>query len=156
MHMRGTPETMQQDVHYEDMMAEIFLFLKERMDRALVSGIEPERIIIDPGIGFGKSPEGNLEIIRRLAELKTLGRPVLVGTSRKSFIGKLLGAGVEDRLPGTLATTVAGILAGAHMVRVHDVKEALQAARTADALKSGELSLDTWRQPLYGDYREHT
>jgi dihydropteroate synthase len=156
MHMRGTPETMQEDLHYEDMMAEIFLFLKERLDRALASGIEPERIIIDPGIGFGKSPEGNLEIIRRLAELKTLGRPVLVGTSRKSFIGKLLGAGVEDRLPGTLATTVAGILAGAHMVRVHDVKQALQAARTADALKKGEFSPDTWRQPLYGDYREHT
>jgi dihydropteroate synthase len=136
MHMRGTPETMQADVEYEDMMAEIYDFLSERIDYAVGCGIEPERIMVDPGIGFGKSPEGNLEIIKRLSELKTLGRPVLVGTSRKSFIGNVIGADVDRRLSGTLATVTAAILAGAHIVRVHDVKEAAQAARMADAIKT--------------------
>jgi dihydropteroate synthase len=139
MHMRGTPETMQANVEYEDMMGEIFNFLSDRVDYAVDCGIEPERIIVDPGIGFGKSPEGNLEIIKRLPELKALGRPILVGTSRKSFIGNIIGADVDRRLAGTLATVAASILAGAHIVRVHDVKEAVQAARMADALKNGQV-----------------
>jgi dihydropteroate synthase len=126
-------------VEYEDMMGEIFNFLSDRVDYAVDCGIEPERIIVDPGIGFGKSPEGNLEIIKRLPELKALGRPILVGTSRKSFIGNIIGADVDRRLAGTLATVAASILAGAHIVRVHDVKEAVQAARMADALKNGQV-----------------
>jgi dihydropteroate synthase len=140
MHIRGTPETMQANVEYEDIMGEIFNFLSERIDHAVGHGIEPERIMVDPGIGFGKSPEGNLEIIKRLTELKTLGRPVLVGTSRKSFIGSVLGAEADQRVAGTLATVAAAILGGAHMVRVHDVKEAVQAARMTDALKNGRVS----------------
>jgi dihydropteroate synthase len=145
MHMRGTPQTMQDDVVYDDLMAEVFGFLSERLSFAVGEGIEPERIVIDPGIGFGKSAGGSLEILRRLGELKGLGRPVLVGASRKSFIGSVLGGGGDGgdggdaaggRLTGTLSSVVAAILGGAHMVRVHDVKESTEAARMADAIRN--------------------
>jgi dihydropteroate synthase len=146
MHMRGTPGTMQDDVFYEDLTAEVFDYFLSRLEFAMARGIEPERTVIDPGLGFGKSPEGNLELVRNLAGLKTLGRPVLVGPSRKSFIGRLLGKdpGKEpgkdqgkdpnERLPGTLAVCTAAILGGAEMLRVHDVAEARQAALMAKAL----------------------
>lgn len=136
MHIRGTPATMQQDVRYYDLMSEIFKYLEERVAFAVKSGIKRERIAIDPGIGFGKSAEDNLKIIRRLSELKSIGRPIALGTSRKSFIGRTLGLEAKDRLEGTIATIVAAICSGAGIVRVHDVKEARMAADMADAIKN--------------------
>ncbi len=136
MHMRGDPKTMQSRTAYEDIMGEIYGFLKERMDYALSSGIEVERIALDPGIGFAKTVEGNLEIINRLERLSGLGRPVLVGPSRKSFIGSVLGVDINERLTGTIAALSVAILRGARIVRVHDVKEARQAADLVDAIRS--------------------
>jgi dihydropteroate synthase len=135
MHMKGTPRTMQRDPVYRDVVAEIADFLHERMDRALSAGIPRARILLDPGIGFGKRPEHNLEILRRLEELRSLGRPVVVGTSRKSFIGHVLGRPVGERRDGTAATVTAAVLRGADMVRVHDVREMADAARMADRMK---------------------
>ncbi len=137
MHMRGEPATMQKDVHYEDPVAEIHAFLRERAAFALQRGIREERILLDPGIGFGKRLEDNLEILRRLAEFRTLGFPLLVGTSRKSFIGLTLDRPVEDRLLGTAATVAAAVLAGARVLRVHDVKAMGDAARMAAAILAG-------------------
>lgn len=137
MHMRGTPRTMQDDVTYTDMMAEIFAYLSARVDCATARGIDREKIVIDPGIGFGKSPEANLEILRRLGELKSLGAAVLVGTSRKSFIGKTLGLEISERLSASLAAATAAVAGGAHMVRVHDVKESVRAVRMMDLVRSG-------------------
>jgi len=133
MHMRGTPATMQKDVGYIDLMAEVFKYLSERIDYAESRGIGREKIMLDPGLGFGKSIEGNLEIISRLAEFKSLGRPILVGPSRKSFIAGTIGK--EGRETGTVAAVAASILNGANAVRVHDVSGALAAARMADALR---------------------
>ncbi len=135
MHMRGTPQTMQRDVHYRDILSEIFNHLRNRIDHATAKGIEPERIVIDPGIGFGKSKDGNLRLIKYLGEFGALCRPILLGTSRKSFIGEVLGLDVEDRLYGTLATLCAGVLKGAHIVRVHDVKEARMVCDMIDAIR---------------------
>lgn len=135
MHMRGNPRTMQLDTAYRDLAGEVFAYLASRIEYARGRGIDPNRIIIDPGLGFGKSAEGNLELIRRMRELKSLGRPVLAGPSRKSFVGRFTGgAGVGGRLPGTLAACVASIMNGADILRVHDVKEAAQAAAMADAI----------------------
>ncbi|TAN62038.1 dihydropteroate synthase [bacterium] len=138
MHMRGTPETMQKDVHYDDLTSEVFNYLSGRVAYAKSCGIDPESIIIDPGIGFGKSAEGNLELIKNLAEFKTLGRPVLVGLSRKSFISAVTGNATApaERLSGTLAAGAVAVQNGAHILRVHDVKEAREAATIADALKA--------------------
>lgn len=138
MHMRGTPATMQTDVLYDDLMSDIFSHLEERVNFAVKAGIKKQRIAIDPGIGFGKGAEDNLKIIKRLSELKSIGRPIALGTSRKSFIGKTLGLDAKDRFEGTIATIAAGILNGANIVRVHDVKEARMAADMADAIKNGE------------------
>jgi len=135
MHTRGTPVTMQMDVKYDDLISEIFNHLEERVSFAVKAGIKKERIAVDPGIGFGKGAEDNLKIIKRLSEFKSIGRPVVLGTSRKSFIGKVLGLDVKDRLEGTIATIAAGILNGASIVRVHDVKETRMAADMADAIK---------------------
>ncbi|MBI5826568.1 MAG: dihydropteroate synthase [Deltaproteobacteria bacterium] len=137
MHMRGTPSTMQEDTVYKDLVSEVYNHLMARMDYAVSSGIERESIIIDPGIGFGKSSEGNLELIRNLREFRTLGAPILLGPSRKSFIGAALGARVEDRLMGTIAAAVAAALNGASVLRVHDVKEARMALNMADAIRGG-------------------
>jgi dihydropteroate synthase len=135
MHMQGTPRTMQQSPSYGDVVEEVQTYLHSRMQFAVESGVETERIVIDPGIGFGKNLEHNLALLRGLAALTALGRPVLVGTSRKTFIGKLLDAAPEERLEGSLAAAVAAVLAGANIVRVHDVKEAVRAVRIADALR---------------------
>lgn len=137
MHMQGSPRTMQQSPAYRDVVLEVKEFLAERVRFALDAGISPQGIIIDPGIGFGKNLDHNLALLRGLAELASLGRPVLVGPSRKTFIGKLLGSGPEERLEGTLAAAVAAVLAGANMVRVHDMREARRAIRIADALRYG-------------------
>ncbi|MBI3398364.1 MAG: dihydropteroate synthase [Deltaproteobacteria bacterium] len=137
MHMRGTPATMQMDTQYNDIISDIFNYLEERVSFAVKGGIKRERIAIDPGIGFGKSPDDNLKLIYKLSEFKSIGRPIALGTSRKSFIGKALGLEAKDRLEGTLATVAAGILNGAHIVRAHDVKETRKVADMVAAIKNG-------------------
>ncbi|MCS7174845.1 dihydropteroate synthase [Pseudothermotoga sp.] len=123
MHMKGEPKTMQENPHYDDVVKEILYFLKERIEFLSESGID-DRIMIDPGIGFGKRLEDNLEIIKRISEFKSLKRPVLIGASRKSFIGKVLGdVPPEERLYGTLAVTAYCVLNGVDVIRVHDVRE---------------------------------
>lgn len=135
MHMRGTPRTMQQDTVYGDLVSEVYNYLLSRTDYALGCGIDADKIIVDPGLGFGKSTEGNLEIIRRLSEFRSLGAPILIGASRKSFIGKALGGlPVDERLYGTIAAHVIALRNGASVLRVHDVKEARQAADVASAV----------------------
>ncbi|MBI5286526.1 MAG: dihydropteroate synthase [Deltaproteobacteria bacterium] len=138
MHMRGTPQTMQRDTRYDNLIQEIFKFLKERVKFAVRNGIARETIAIDPGIGFGKSPEDNMRIIKNLEEFKVIGRPIVLGTSRKSFIGHVLKVDVMDRLEGTAATVVAGVMNGAHMVRVHDVKAMRRVVDMVDAIKNSD------------------
>jgi dihydropteroate synthase len=138
MHMRGEPRTMQLDLHYDDVVAEVGEFLEQRVGYALAAGIARERITIDPGIGFGKSAEQNLELLSRLAEITALGLPVLIGTSRKSFLGAVTGKPSDDRLPGTIATCVMAFERGATMFRVHDVGPVADALAIAAATVSGE------------------
>ena len=135
MHIRGTPETMQSDTRYRDLFSEIYRHLLERVEYALEEGVEWESIAIDPGIGFGKSPEDNMRIIRRLVEFRSMGRPILIGPSRKSFIGHLLGLGPEERLEGTAAATALSIIKGAHIVRVHDVRVMKRVATVVDGIR---------------------
>ncbi len=135
MHIRGTPETMQQDIHYESLFSEMLQYLKDSIQRAESAGLDPRQIIIDPGIGFGKTVEDNLLIIKNLYEFRILGKPILLGTSRKSFIGKILNAGAGDRLEGTLSTIAIGVLNGAHIIRSHDVLQAKRAIAVADAIR---------------------
>jgi dihydropteroate synthase len=137
MHMQGTPRTMQQNPAYADVVSEVAGFLKERSDYAARCGIAEENTIIDPGIGFGKNLEHNLALLHGLPALAALGLPLLVGASRKAFIGRLLDVGAEERLEGSLAAAVAAALAGANMIRVHDVKEAVRALCIADAVRFG-------------------
>jgi dihydropteroate synthase len=134
MHMLGTPRTMQRDPVYEDVVADVKSFLAERMDVAIAAGIAEERIWLDPGIGFGKSAEHNLELLRRLAELGELGRPLAIGTSRKSFIGRVDGSDAGERLGGTIASSVLAAAEGAEILRVHDVAEVGQAMAVAGAI----------------------
>jgi dihydropteroate synthase len=134
MHMRGTPRTMQVAPAYDDVVDDVRAFLTERIEAAVAAGVAEERIWVDPGIGFGKSLEHNLELLRRLGELRDLGRPILVGTSRKSFIGKVDGSAADERIGGTIASSVLAIAEGADMLRVHDVAEAAQATRVATAI----------------------
>ena len=134
MHMKGTPRTMQENPHYDDVVAEIKQFLAERAQFAQSRGVEKSRIVIDPGIGFGKTFEHNLTIMRHLAELADLGYPVLLGASRKSFIGRLTGRPAPERLWGTVGAHVAGALLGAHLVRVHDVAPLKEALLVSDAI----------------------
>jgi dihydropteroate synthase len=135
MHIRGTPETMQKDVHYSSLFPEIIRYLKDSIRVAESAGLDPGQIIIDPGIGFGKRVEDNLLILKHLYEFRILGKPILLGTSRKSFIGKILNTGVENRLEGTLATIAIGVLNGAHVIRSHDVLEAKRVIALADAVR---------------------
>jgi len=121
MHMLGEPRTMQQDPRYDEVVSDVKAFLAERMAFAVDHGIPEERILLDPGIGFGKTTEHNLTLLRRLDELVALGRPVVIGTSRKSFLGRLTGSPVGDRLAGTIATNVLAYERGARVFRVHDV-----------------------------------
>jgi dihydropteroate synthase len=135
MHMKGSPRTMQRNPEYRDVVKEIVSFFREILRIALRAGISRDKIILDPGIGFGKSPEHNLEILRRLDEFRSLGRPLAIGTSRKSFIGRALGRRVDDRVSGTAATVAAAILRGADVVRVHDVREMSDVAHMTDLLR---------------------
>jgi len=135
MHMKGTPQTMQDDPHYEDVVAEVFQFLEERVTWAQGHGIDESTIIVDPGIGFGKRPEDNVEIVRRLDEFKGIGRPVLLGTSRKSFLGAMTHRSPSARLEETIASVVIGAIHGADIVRVHDVGPIGHALAVADAFR---------------------
>jgi dihydropteroate synthase len=134
MHLRGEFRTMHREPRYHDVMAEVVAELAGSMALANAAGIPADRVLLDPGIGFAKDAAHSLEALRRLAELHALGRPLLVGPSRKSFIGKVLDAGVDQRLFGTAAAVAACVLAGAHVVRVHDVKEMAQVTRVCDAI----------------------
>lgn len=134
MHIQGTPRTMQQNPIYADLIGDISDYLRGSIALAHQHGVDAERIAVDPGIGFGKTLEHNLQILRCLREFQRLGRPILVGTSRKSFIGKVLDAPVEQRLFGTAATIAVAVANGADVVRVHDVKEMAQVARMTDAI----------------------
>jgi dihydropteroate synthase len=120
-HMRGDPRTMQSEAVYDDVVADVKAFLEERLAAAVAAGIAEERIMFDPGIGFAKRLEHNLELLRRLDELVALGRPVVIGTSRKSFLGRITGREADDRLAGTIATNVLALERGASVFRVHDV-----------------------------------
>jgi dihydropteroate synthase len=135
MHMRGLPKTMQSgDLTYSSLLGEVISFLTERIDSAVQKGIAPEQIMIDPGIGFGKSALDNVRLIRRLSELKVLGRPIVTGVSRKSFIGHVTGGGPQERIEGTAASVTAAILNGSRVIRVHDVKTMKRVAAMADVL----------------------
>lgn len=134
MHIKGEPRTMQLDPQYDDVVRDICDSLRGSMNAAIAAGLAPQQIVIDPGIGFGKQLEHNLQILRRLREFEILGRPILVGPSRKSFIGKILDLPPEERLEGTIAASVIAILNGAAVVRVHDVRAAKRAALIADAV----------------------
>ena len=145
MHIKGTPRTMQQDPRYADVVAEVKEWLQRRAEAAVAAGIPRDYIFVDPGFGFGKTAEQNLELLRRLPEFRTLGLPIALGTSRKSTIGKVLGGlPVEERLEGTAATVALAIAGGAALVRVHDVREMVRVARMADAVVRG------WREDEAG------
>jgi len=137
MHMKGEPRTMQKHPVYGDVLREIALYLRRAMARAIGAGVPPEAIIVDPGIGFGKALAHNAEILRRLPVLAGLGRPILVGCSRKSLIQHALGLPLERRLHATLALDVLSILGRAAIIRVHDVQEAVEVAGMVDATRSG-------------------
>ncbi|MGD0816917.1 MAG: dihydropteroate synthase [Methanomassiliicoccales archaeon] len=136
MHMRGEPDDMQSNTTYDDIVGDIGEFLVSRVKAAEDAGIDPSRIAIDPGIGFGKDLNGNLDLIRRLREFRSYGRPILVGASRKGFIGKVIGGDPEERLTGSLVAATAAIMNGANIVRAHDVLETVKMARMADAIRS--------------------
>lgn len=136
MHMKGSPRTMQENPTYEDLMGEVLAFFRKQVELAEGAGIAPGAILLDPGIGFGKRVEHNLLLLKRLSELSVLGKPILVGPSRKSFIGAVLGLPVEERLEGTAAAVAVAVLNGAEMVRVHDVKPMARVVKMIDAIKA--------------------
>jgi dihydropteroate synthase len=134
MHMQGMPRTMQLDPRYEALIDEVFAFLQGRLAAAEAGGIAAEHLLIDPGIGFGKGARHNLELLRKLHHFHALGRPLVIGTSRKTFIGRILGTDVDERLEGTAATVAAAIARGADIIRVHDVLAMVRVARMMDAM----------------------
>ena len=142
MHMQGDPRTMQVAPHYDDVVSDVLAFLEARVSFAVEHGIAEERICVDPGIGFGKTPDQNLELLRRLDELGSLGRPVLVGMSRKSTLGKVLGdaGATQGGLAGSLAAAVAAFERGASMIRAHDVRETVEALAVAAAVERGKIT----------------
>jgi dihydropteroate synthase len=133
MHMLGEPRTMQENPRYDDVVSDVRAFLEERLAFAVAEGVPEDRIWLDPGIGFGKTVEHNLELLDRLDEIVDIGRPVVIGTSRKSFLGKLTGRSERDRLAGTIATNVLAFERGANVFRVHDVAPVSDALRVAAA-----------------------
>jgi dihydropteroate synthase len=134
MHMQGDPRTMQEAPAYDDVVDDVKAFLAERLEVALGAGVARDRVWLDPGIGFGKALDHNLELLRRLGELRELGQPLVVGTSRKGFIGKIDGSAVGDRVGGTVASSVFAAAEGADVLRVHDVAEMAQAVSMATAI----------------------
>jgi dihydropteroate synthase len=135
MHMRGTPRTMQRHTAYGDLIGELREFLRLRVESAVAAGLSGDKIMVDPGIGFGKSVEGNLTILKRLPELARLGKPILIGASRKSFIGAVLDRPVQDRLEGGLAVAAFASAQGAHVIRAHDVDATVRVVRMIDAIR---------------------
>ena len=142
MHMQGEPRTMQAAPHYDDVVSDVLAFLEERVTFAVENGIREERICVDPGIGFGKTPDQNFQLLHRLDELGALGRPVLVGVSRKSTLGKALGdpSATRGSLAASLAAAVAAFERGAAMVRAHDVRETVEALAVAAAVERGKIT----------------
>jgi len=138
MHMLGEPRTMQEDPRYDDVVSDVKAFLEDRLAFAVAEGVDEERVMLDPGIGFGKTLEHNLELLRRLHEIVAIGRPVVVGTSRKAFLGRLTGREAKDRLPGTIATNVLAYERGAAVFRVHEV------APVRDALTVAAATVEPW------------
>lgn len=136
MHKKGTPRTMQKYPLRKNVLPEIMSSLRKSISVAMDSGIQENRIIVDPGIGFGKTVQHNMEILRRLGELGSMGFPILIGTSRKRFIGTILKLSVQESLYGTLATLAIAVMNGAHIVRVHDVREAVQIVTMCDAIRN--------------------
>jgi dihydropteroate synthase len=134
MHMQGTPQTMQKSPTYRHVIDDIYGFLAERVEHAMQSGIARQRIVCDPGFGFGKTLQHNVELLHGLQHFRALGQPLMVGTSRKSFLGRLLQRDVWDRLEGTIASVLYAMLHGAAIVRVHDVGPVVQAVRLVNAV----------------------
>ena len=143
MHMKGTPRTMQLAPHYDDVVDEVKMFLKSRLEAAESCAVPRENTLLDPGIGFGKTLSHNLTLLNNLGSLADLGRPLLIGVSRKSFIGKILELEAQDRLEGTIAASIVGILRGASLLRVHDVRSMKRAIAVAEAI----LSQGTFKPP---------
>jgi dihydropteroate synthase len=137
MHMKGRPRDMQDHPEYRQVVTEIIQFLREAVDRAVKGGIRRDMIIVDPGIGFGKNLDHNLEIIRELGQFRVLKRPILLGTSNKSFLGRILDNEPHERETGTIASVAAGVMNGAHIVRVHNVGKAVETVKVIDAIKRG-------------------
>jgi dihydropteroate synthase len=144
MHMKGSPKTMQRAPHYENVLKEIKSFLKDKIDVAVENGIQRDKIIIDPGIGFGKRFEDNLTLIRNLNDFGTLDQPILVGISRKSFLGKILDLPPEEREEGTLASAIISVIQGAHILRVHEVAPIKRAILVAETILD-----DMWGAGLF-------
>ncbi|MET0926185.1 MAG: dihydropteroate synthase [Solirubrobacterales bacterium] len=144
MHMLGSPRTMQDDPRYDDVVDDVRAFLAERIEAAVAAGVDERRILVDPGIGFGKTVDHNLELLRRLGELRELGRPIVVGASRKRFLGAITGREVDRRGGGTAAANVLALAAGADVFRVHDVAETRAALDAAEVI----LGRADWRAPL--------
>ncbi len=136
MHMRGTPKTMQLETEYDNLTEEVVGYLRERLDYATSVGIDIDKIALDPGIGFGKTSEGNLELIKNLGNISSLGCPVVLGASRKSFIGTLMDLEIDKRLQPSVAIAAIGVMNGANIVRVHDVRETVEAVTIADAIRN--------------------
>jgi len=148
MHMKGVPKTMQDNPFYEDVLLEVKTFFREKIDQAQKSGIKKEKIIIDPGIGFGKRLKDNLTLINRLQIFEDLGCPILVGVSRKSFIGKILNLPASERLEGTIASAILSVVNGAHILRVHDVAAVKKAVIVAEAIINEDYSIDFSKKSL--------
>ena len=140
MHMKGTPDNMQENPTYDDLISEIMEFLKDAIKRSVTAGIKEDLIIVDPGIGFGKTFDDNLKIIKELFRFGSLQRPILLGTSNKSFIGHILDKEVHERDIGTMATIATGVMNGAHIVRVHNVKKAVETVKITDSIKRGQVN----------------
>ncbi len=136
MHMRGTPRTMQADTRYDDLLGSVLDFLQARTNAAIAGGVREDRIVVDPGIGFGKSCEGNLAILRRIPALAAVDKPILIGASRKAFIGQVLDLPVDDRLHGSLAVAAFASARGAHIIRTHDVAATVRVVRMIDAIRN--------------------
>ncbi len=134
MHMQGQPRTMQQEPAYDDVVAEVTGFLAERVRVCVAAGLAEDRIIVDPGFGFGKTPRHNIELLSNLRQLRSVGRPILVGLSRKSTLGELTGRDVGERVPASIAAAVIAVMGGAKIVRAHDVRETVDALRVAAAV----------------------
>jgi len=135
MHMRGTPRTMQEDTEYGDLLSSIVGFLRKTVERAVAGGIAGDKILVDPGLGFGKSAAGNLRILRELPTMRSVGRPLVIGASRKSFIGAALDLPVSERLEGSLAIAALAAWQGAHVIRAHDVAATKRTTRMIDAIR---------------------